>query len=122
MYSFSFSNGFRFDKGWAVNADLNIVSRNPTGLQGYSNGFVGTAFSANKELIKNKLGFAVRVNNPFTGYRNNVARTFGPDFNQLYTSRDYYRSFGISLNYKFGGLNNGVNKSRTSIENNDMAN
>ncbi|RKR80116.1 outer membrane receptor protein involved in Fe transport [Mucilaginibacter gracilis] len=122
MYSFSFSNGFRFDKGWAVNADLNIVSRNPTGLQGYSNGFFGTAFSANKELIKNKLGFAVRVNNPFTGYRNNVARTFGPDFNQLYNSRDYYRSFGISLNYKFGGLNDGVNKSRRSIENNDVAN
>ncbi len=122
MYSFSLSNGFRFNKGWAVNADLNVVSRNPTGLQGYSNGFVGTAFSVNKELIKNKLGFAMRVNNPFTGYRNNINRTFGPDFNQLYTSRDYYRSFGISLNYKFGGLNDGVNKSRKSIENNDVAN
>ncbi|WP_419700050.1 TonB-dependent receptor domain-containing protein [Mucilaginibacter sp. NFX135] len=122
MYSFSLSNGFRFNKGWAVNADLNVVSRNPTGLQGYSNGFVSTAFSVNKELIKNKLGFAVRVNNPFTGSRNNINRTFGPDFNQLYTSRDYYRSFGISLNYKFGGLNDGVNKSRKSIENNDVAN
>lgn len=122
MYSASLSNGFRFDKGWAVNANLNVVSRNPTGLQGYSNNFVSTSFSANKELIKNKLGFAVRVNNPFTAYRNNSIRTFGPDFNQLYTSRDYYRSFGISLNYKFGGLNDGVNKSRRSIENNDMAN
>jgi len=122
MYSVSLSNGFRFNKGWAVNADLNVVSRNPTGLQGYSNGFVSTAFSVNKELIKNKLGFAARVNNPFTGYRNNITRTFGPDFNQLYTSRDYYRSFGISLNYKFGGLNDGVNKSRRSIENNDVAN
>ncbi len=122
MYSFSLSNGFRFNKGWAANADLNVVSRNPTGLQGYSNSFVSTAFSVNKELIKNKLGFAVRVNNPFTGYRNNITRTFGPYFNQLYTSRDYYRSVGISLNYKLGGLNDGVNKSRRSIENNDVAN
>lgn len=122
MYSFSLSNGLRFNNGWAANADLNVVSRNPTGLQGYSNSFVSTAFSMNKELIKNKLGFAVRVNNPFTGYRNNITRTFGPDFNQLYTSRDYFRSFGISLNYKFGGLNDGVNKSRRSIENNDVAN
>lgn len=122
MYSFSLSNGLRFNKGWAANADLNLVSRNPTGLQGYSNSFVSTAFSVNKELIKNKLGFAARVNNPFTGYRNNITRTFGSDFNQLYTSRDYYRSFGISLNYKFGGLNDGVNKSRRSIENNDVAN
>jgi ferric enterobactin receptor len=122
MYSFSFSNGVRLHNGWAANADLNVVSRNPTGLQGYSNGFVGTAFSVNKEVIKNKLGFAARFNNPFTGYRNNITRTFGPNFNQLYTSRDYYRSFGISLNYKFGGLNDGVNKSRRSIENNDVAN
>jgi ferric enterobactin receptor len=122
MYSFSLSNGFRFNQGWAANADLNMVSRNPSGLQGYSNSFVSTAFSVNKELIKNKLGFAMRVNNPFTCYRNNITRTFGPDFNQLYTSRDYYRSFGISLNYKFGGLNDGVNKSRMSIENNDVAN
>ena len=122
MYSFSLSNGFRFNKGWAANVDLNVVSRNPTGLQGYSNGFVSTSLSVNKELIKNKLGFAARVNNPFTGYRNNITHTFGPDFNQLYTSRDYYRSFGISLNYKFGGLNDGVNKSRRSIENNDVAN
>lgn len=120
IYSFALSNGFHFEKGWAVNADLNVVSRNPTGLQGYSNSFVSTAYSVNKELIKNKLGFAVRVNNPFSGYRNNITRTFGPDFNQLYTSRDYYRSFGISLNYKFGGLNDGINKSRKSIENNDV--
>ncbi|MCS3736038.1 TonB-dependent receptor domain-containing protein [Mucilaginibacter dorajii] len=122
MYSFSLSNGFRFDKGWALNADLNVVSRNPTGLQGYSNGFVGTAFSVNKELIKSKLSFAARINNPFTSYRNNTAKTFGPDFNQLYTTRDYYRSVGISLNYNFGSLKDGISKSRRSIENNDMAN
>lgn len=122
MYGFSLSNGFHFNKGWAANADLNVLSHKPTGLQGYANGFVGTAFSVSKELVKNKLGFAARVNNPFTGYRNNIARTFGPDFNQLFSSRDYFRSFGISLNYRFGGLNDGVNKSRKSIENNDVAN
>lgn len=122
MYSVALSNSFRFNKGWVVNADLNIVSRNPTGLQGNSNGFVGTAISVNKKLIKNKLGFAVQVNNLFTGYRNKVTRTFGPDFNQLYISRDYYRTFAFSLNYKFGSLNDGINKSRTSIKNNDVAN
>jgi ferric enterobactin receptor len=122
MYSLSLSNGFHFNKGWEVNASLNIISRNPTGLQGYSNGFVGTAFSVNKELIKNKLVFAAQIKNPFTKYRNNIIRTFGPDFNQVYTSTDYYRSFGISLNYKFGGLNDGVSKSKKSIRNNDLAN
>lgn len=122
MYSFALSNSFRFAKGWNLNADLNIVSRNPTGLQGYSNGLVSTTLSMNKELIKNKLGFAARINNPFTTYRHNIVRTFGPDFNQQYTSRDYFRSVGLSVNYKFGGLNQGVNKSRKGIENNDVAN
>ncbi|MCX2492874.1 TonB-dependent receptor [Pedobacter sp. PF22-3] len=122
MYSFNLSNGFRFVKGWAVNADLNVISRNPTGLQGYSNGFVGTAFSVNKELIKNKLIFAAQVKNPFTKFRDNIVRSFGPDFNQVYTSQDYFRSFGLSLNYKFGGLNGGINKSKKSIRNNDLAN
>jgi len=122
MYYFSLSNGFNFNKGWAVNADLNMISRNPTGLQGYSNGFVATALSINKELIKNKLGFAAQIKNPFTKFRNNIAHTFGPDFNQLYTSTDYFRSFGISLNYKFGGLHDGVSKSRKTIRNNDLAN
>lgn len=122
MYSFALSNSFRFAKGWNLNADLSVVGRNPTGLQGYSNGLVSTTLSMNKELIKNKLGFAARINNPFTTYRHNIIRTFGPDFNQQYTSRDYFRSVGLSLNYKFGGLNQGVNKSRKGIENNDMAN
>lgn len=122
MYSFSLSNSFRLNQGWAISADLNVVGRNPTGLQGYSNGFVGTSFSVNKELIKNKLGFAARVNNPFTEHRNNISYSFGPDFNQVYLSRDYYRSFGISLNYAFGGLKDGISKSKTSIENNDVAN
>ncbi len=122
MYSFSLSGSFRSVMDWNLNTDLNVVSRNPTGLQGYTNGFVGTALSLNKELIKNKLGFAVRVNNQLTTYRNNTARTFGPDFTQQYTSRDYFRSVVFSLNYKFGGLNQGVSKSRKGIENNDVAN
>lgn len=122
IYTLSLSNAFKFNRGWAANAALEIVSRNPTGLQGYSNSFTGTAFSVNKELIKNKLVFAAQVKNPFTKFRNNRMYTSGPDFNQLFTSADYYRSFGFSLNYKLGGLNNGVNKSKKSIRNNDLAN
>jgi hypothetical protein len=35
---------------------------------------------------------------------------------------NYYRSFSISLNYNFGGLKDRINKNRTRIENNDVAN
>ena len=122
MYSLALSNGFHFNKGWGINADLNVISRNPTGLQGYSNGFVSTAFSANKEIVNNKLSFSAGVKNPFTKYRDNITKTFGHDFNQLYKSRDYYRSFSIGLNYNFGSLKDGITKSKKVIENNDMSN
>ncbi|MCR8557398.1 TonB-dependent receptor [Mucilaginibacter sp. BJC16-A38] len=122
IYFAALSNGFQVGEGWRINADLNVISRNPNGLQGTSNGMVSTAFGVNKELIKNKLGFAATIKNPVTKYRNNQNQTFGPNFSQFSTSRDYYRSFSISLNYSFGGLRDGINKSKSEIRNDDLSN
>jgi hypothetical protein len=83
---------------------------------------ISTAFGLNKELVKNKLSVAGSIKNPFTKYRDNQNQTFGPDFQQFSTSRDYFRSFNISLNYNFGGLRDGINKSRSEIRNDDLSN
>lgn len=48
MYGIIMSNVVRLSHGWALNADLGVNSRNPTGLQGYNNGF----FTALLTLIK----------------------------------------------------------------------
>ncbi|MGF7077310.1 outer membrane beta-barrel protein [Mucilaginibacter sp. 3215] len=122
MYGATLSNVVRLNHGWALNADLGINSRNPTGLQGYTNGFFYSAFNFNKDIVKNKFSISGGIKNPFTKYRNSVSKTFGPQFNQTYQSTNYYRSFSISLNYNFGGLKDRINKNKTGIENNDVAN
>ena len=122
IYFLALSNAFQVSNGWRINADVNVISRNPNGLQGTSNGMVSTAFGVNKELIKNKLGFAAGIKNPFTKYRNNQNQTFGPNFSQYSTGREYFRSFNISLNYNFGGLRDGIKKSKNEIRNDDLSN
>jgi len=121
MFAFSISNVLRLNHGWALNADLSVNSRSPTGLQGYTNGFFSTAFNFNKDLIKDRFSIAGGIKNPFTKYRNSVNTTFGPQFSQVYESRNYYRSFHISLNYNFGSLKARINKNRVGIENNDVS-
>jgi len=121
MYAFTLSNVVRLSHGWALNADLGLNSRNPTGLQGYTNGFFSSAFNFNKDIIRDKFSIGGGVKNPFTKYRNNVNTTFGTQFNQAYESRNYFRAFNISLNYNFGSLKDRINKNRVGIENNDVA-
>jgi ferric enterobactin receptor len=117
----SASTGYRFNKGWRANAGLNFRSSNPTDLQGRSNAFVSSSFSVNKELIKNKLTFAAAFNNPFTKYRNNRTKSFGPGFEQLNNTREYFRSFSLNLNYNFGTLTNKVKKNQRGINNDDLS-
>jgi len=121
IYAVNLSNVVRLSHGWALNADLGLNSRNPTGLQGYTNGFFSSSFNFNKDVIKDKFSIGGGIRNPFTKYRNNVNRTFGPQFSQVYESRDYFRTFNISLNYNFGGLKDRINKNKVGIKNNDVA-
>jgi len=121
MYGVTLSNVVRLSHGWALNADLGLNSRNPTGLQGYTNGFFYSAFNFNKDIIKDKFSIGGGIKNPFTKFRKSINNTFGPQFSQVYESRNYFRAFNISLNYNFGGLKDRINKNRVGIENNDVA-
>jgi ferric enterobactin receptor len=122
MYAFTLSNVVRLRHGWALNADVGVNSRNPTGLQGHTNGFVSSSFNFNKDVVKNKFSVGGGIKNPFTKYRSIVNRTFGPQFSQLYENRVYFRTFNISLNYNFGRLKDNINRNKVRIENNDVAN
>jgi len=118
----SLSNGFKFDKGWSMNANFDYYSPNPSSLQGKNNGFASTSLTVNKELVKNKLFFSAGVNNPFTKYRTKVTTTTGPDFVQTGNNLVYFRSVNFSINYNFGRLNSDIKKSRKSINNDDVSN
>jgi hypothetical protein len=121
VVSSSSSLGYTLNSGWRFGAAVDVTGRNPTGLQGYSNGFVGTSLNINKPLIKNKLTFSAAVRNPFTKYRYNITQTNGNDFTQLTTGQLYFRSFTASLNYNFGKLKDAIKKNKRGINNDDVS-
>lgn len=114
-----YSNGYNFNNGWRANIDLNVNGKTPTSLQGNRNGYTGESVSVNKEIIKNKLNFSAGIKNPFAKYRYDKVYTYGPDFFQTATTQQYFRSVNFSLNYNFGGLKDGIKKSKKGIRNDD---
>ena len=118
----SLSTSCRFDKGWQLNVNLNVISRSPVTLQAVSNALVSSAFSVNKDIIKDKFSFSVAANNPFKKYRNNRTEIFGPWFTEVNSTREYFRGYNLSLNYRFGKLSANIKKNRRSIRNDDIAN
>jgi ferric enterobactin receptor len=122
MTILSLSNTLRLNKGWGFNAGVNYNGISPTSLQGTTNAFFSTTAGVNKELVKNKLYFAVAVNNPFTQFRNSIITTNGPDFMETNINQVYFRSVNVSLNYNFGRLNGDVKKAKKNIRNDDVSN
>lgn len=121
MYNFSSSGSYRFEKGWRMNASVNANGPNLS-LQGTSNSYIGSSFSINKDLIKDKLSFSAAANNPFRKYRTNIRESFGPDFLQTSNFQTFYRSFNTSLNYRFGKLKSAIKKNTRGIRNDDVSN
>lgn len=121
-YALNLSASYSFEKGWRARADGSIISSNPTGFQGTSNGMVTSTFGISKEVIQGKLSFDANVSNPFTKYRNNRTYTSGPDFYQTTNARNYFRTFNVSMNYNFGGLKGNLRKNKRTIRNNDLSN
>lgn len=121
MYNFSSSGSLRIEKGWRLNANLNVNGPN-LALQGTSNSYLGTSFSVNKDIVKDKLSLSASANNPFRKYRTNIRESFGPDFFQATNSQTFYRTFNTSLNYKFGKLKSAIKKNSRGIRNDDVSN
>jgi ferric enterobactin receptor len=57
-----------------------------------------------KQFMNKKASIGVTAANPFSQYVNQTSTTFGSNFNQNSLRQVPYRSFGISLSYKFGKL------------------
>lgn len=112
---------YRFDKGWRTNASLNFYGRG-VNLQGRTNMSSFTSFSVSKDLMKDQISLSASLNNPFRKFRTDRRTTNGPDFMQTNTRSDYFRSFNISANYKFGKLKEGIKKNKRGIRNDDIQN
>ena len=121
MYGMYASSGYRLEKGWRLNASLNFNGPGMN-IQDRTNWMLFSSLSVSKEVVKDKVTFSGSLNNPFNKYRRSTRDSFGPDFLQYYERRDYFRSFHLSLNYKFGKLKEPVRKTTRSIRNDDVQN
>jgi ferric enterobactin receptor len=119
MHNVAVSTNYRLPKNWRLTANLQLNGRG-VNLQGKTNSLVSSSFSVNKDLIKDKLSITASINNPFRTYRENLSTTSGPDFQQTNFRWDYFRSFTISLNYKFGKLKESIKKNKRGIRNDDI--
>jgi ferric enterobactin receptor len=115
------STNYTIDDTWRVGASFAINGRNPTGLQGSTNGFVSPSFYGSKQLIKSKLSLSASISNPFTKYRNIITETRGANFNQTINNQSYFRTVSVSLNYNFGKLKESIRKTKRGINNDDGA-
>jgi hypothetical protein len=113
---------YRLKEKWQFNGDLTINSENPSGLQSKSNAFVSTSLSVSRNAFNNKLNFSAYINNPFTKFRDNISSSFGYNFTQTSLVRDYFRAYGLSVNYKFGRLNKDLKTGKRKIRNDDVSN
>lgn len=119
MYSIGLNSGYKFEKGWRTNANFNYKSRSFT-LQREMNAQCLTSFNLSKDIIANKFSLAFTLSNPFNKYRTNRTTLTGPDFEQIGTEVNYFRSYKIGFNYSFGKLAQSVKKSSRSIKNDDV--
>lgn len=117
--NFALSTGYRFDKGWRLNANMNYLLTPEILLQGEGIAIFFSGLSVSKELFKEKISVSGSVNNPFNKYMffpNNIK---GENYKILNGGRGYFRSFSYSLNYKFGKLKSPVVKNKREINNDD---
>ncbi|MES2376827.1 MAG: outer membrane beta-barrel protein [Bacteroidota bacterium] len=115
------STNYKINDSWRVGASVAVNGRNPTGLQGSTNGSVSPSVYGSKQLIKNKLSLSVSASNPFTKYRDAITDTKGTNFTQFVTNQNYFRTFNFSLNYNFGKLKESIKKTKRGINNDDGA-
>ena len=118
----NFTSGYRFEKGFRLNAGLTINTGGFAGPQSTINAYNSSYLSASKDLFKSKLSISASITDPIAKFRTSREELTGPDFFQVRNTQIYYRSYSFSLNYRFGKLKEAVKKNRRGISNDDNSN
>lgn len=121
-YYLYLSANYQFENNWKIGSNIDFTSKMPAGLQKTTNAFTGLSFNISKSILDNQLTFSAFANNPFNTFRQSVTETNGGNFYQNSYIRDYYRSFGLNISYKFGKLKDEIKTTQRSIRNTDLSN
>jgi len=120
----SFGYRLNLNGTYLVNKDLafeffgNFRSKE-TSIQGSQTSFISYNMAMKKQLFNKKLSIGLTAANPFGKYVNQTRETFGSNFQQVSLRQVPFRSFGISVLYKFGKLE--FKKSKDDDMNNQNA-
>jgi ferric enterobactin receptor len=87
-------------------------------LQGTRPKFFFYNFAVRKQFMDKKASIGLTATNPFALYVNQRSTTTGPTFNQFNLRQLPFRSYGITLSYKFGKLEFSKNKEEKEKEDN----
>jgi hypothetical protein len=109
---------YKFDNGFAIGFNAGFFSGN-VNLQGSSSSFIFNQYLFSKELFSKKLTLVLVANNPYSKFNTFRSTTNSADFYQTSFNQNYYRSFAIRVNFKFGKLNSDIKKNQRGINNDD---
>ena len=119
IYSVNGNASVRLNKGWKINAALNVAGRNQVSLQATTNAVTTTSLGCSKDLIKDKLTCSATISNAFQAYRQNRTTLTDELFTQYNNTQEYFRTVNMSINYNFGRLKQAIQKNRRGIRNDD---
>ncbi|QKJ31946.1 TonB-dependent receptor [Mucilaginibacter mali] len=102
-YRVNLNASYEFSNNFVAEVFGNYNARQKT-IQGTRPGFGFYNIALRRQFMNKKASLGLTAANPFSQYVNQTATAFGPNFNQSSLRQVPYRSFGISLSYKFGKL------------------
>ncbi|TWR29222.1 TonB-dependent receptor [Mucilaginibacter pallidiroseus] len=114
------NSSYKFDSGYRIGVNLGFDSRYVL-LQGTDNYYLGYGANMSKEFFGKKLNVSVYTNSPFSKYIKLDFQTRTNEFRTTTYNYQFYRAFGISVNYKFGKLNASIKKNQRGINNDDTS-
>lgn len=109
---------YKFDNGFALGI-LGFFNSGGVTLQGESSTFIFNQYLVSKEFLNKKLTVSLVANNPYSKYNTFRTTTTTADFYQTSYNENYYRSFAIRFNFRFGKLNGDIKKNQHGIQNDD---
>ncbi len=102
-YRINLNGTYQFGHDFTAEAFGNYNSSQRT-IQGSRPAFVFYNIALRKQFLNKKASLGLTAANPFNQYVNQKTVTSGANFNQYNIRQVPFRSFGISLSYKFGKL------------------
>ena len=103
MYRINMNATYQFPHDFTAEIFGNYNSSQRT-IQGYRPAFAFYNMAVRKQFMNKKLSIGLTATDPFNKYISQTATTSGTNFYMTNIRQVPFRSFGITLNYKFGKL------------------